>query len=340
MAPPDTPNLDPSARPGLTLRWLLTALALGCLCGLVLDRCFFSHWASLGAAAVTGLIGMINSVVVWGGSLLGFRLLAALQLRGSPPWIAARLSLGWLAISSLSVLLAALIVRILLGVHYLHYSYLPLLLLISLAIGGCIMGYTLMKGQVLLSRELGLAQGRAQAMALQAQLSPHTLFNSLNTIAALIPESPELAEQAVRRLSRLLRRILQALDREQWTLAEEFDLIRDWLELEHSRFGERLRFQLELPEPERCRQVPPLILLPLVENCLKHGFRPKVGSCLLRVEVGDGRVLVSDDGVGRNPEAPDGVGLRTVRQRVQALGGSLRWLEVPVGATLEVQLWS
>jgi len=324
---------------GFTLPWLLRALAVGLLCGLALDRIFFSHWTSLAGAVQSGIIGMINAVVVWGGSMLGFRLLGKLPNRGTPGWIAARSALTWLGVSSVSVLTAGLIVRTLLGAQAFQLELLPLLMLVSLAIGGFIMGFQLMKGQILLSRELGLAQARAQSMALRAQLSPHTLFNSLNTIAALIPEAPGEAEEAVQRLSRLLRHILLALDREQWPLADEFDLIKDLLELEHARFGERLNYHLDLPDGDRARLVPPLILLPLVENSLKHGFRPKVGSCSLSVRSRDGWVRVTDDGIGRAPGAAEGVGLRTVRQRVEALGGALRWPEAGNGCSVEVRLW-
>jgi len=326
------------AFPRITLRWLLCALAVGFLVGIGLDRFFFSHWASLGSTLQSGLIGMVNSVVVWGGCLCGFRLLTRLPAHGSPARLATRLTLGWLLATTLSVALAALAVRVLLGIPLFTVTYLPLLLLISLAIGGFIMGFTLLKGQILLARELGLAQARAQAMALRAQLSPHTLFNSLNTIAALIPEAPERAEEAVERLSRLLRRILLALDQERWSLGDELDLVRDWLELERARFGDRLTYLLDVPEGARAQLVPPLILLPLVENSLKHGFRPKVGPCRLELRARDGRVRVSDDGVGRRPEAPEGLGLRTVRQRLEALDGTLCWLEVPAGCAVEVRL--
>jgi two-component sensor histidine kinase len=329
---------DASESLRFSLRWFLCALAVGFLAGVLLDGVAYSHWASLASTGRSGVIGMINSVVVWGGCMVGFRLLGRLPDRGSPTWMAARLSLGWLGVSALSVLAAGLVVRACLGAGAFGLATFPLLMLVSMAIGGGIGGFHLMKGQILLSRELGLAQARAQAMALRAQLSPHTLFNSLNTIAALIPEAPGAAEEAVQRLCRLLRRILTALDQEAWPLADEFDLVRDLLELERARFGERLSHRLDLEEADRARPVPPLILLPLVENSLKHGFRPKVGPCRLSVLARGGRIVVTDDGVGRSPDAAEGVGLRTVRQRLEAQGGTLRWLEVPAGCSVEVRL--
>jgi LytS/YehU family sensor histidine kinase len=175
-------------------------------------------------------------------------------------------------------------------------------------------------------------------LALKAQLSPHTLFNSLNAIASLIADNPKGAEAAMEHLSGLLRRILQALEQEHWTLAEEFDLVRDLLELEKVRFGDRLGFQLVLPDADAEREIPPLLLLPLVENSLRHGFRPKVGPCHLRMEAQGARILLQDDGVGRIAAAPDGIGLRTVRKRLEASDGALSWPACAVGCAVEVRL--
>ncbi len=157
-------------------------------------------------------------------------------------------------------------------------------------------------------------------------------------VAALIPEEPARAEEATLRLSGLLRRILAALEQPLWTLQEEFSLLEDLLALESLRFEGRLSFNLDLEPAMASIPVPPLLLLPLVENSLKHGFRPKVGSCTLRVGAKGGRVLVRDDGAGRDPVAPDGVGLRTVKERLDAHGGGLRWMEAAEGCTVEVRL--
>ena len=81
---------DPTEVPRFTVRWFLTALAVGFVAGILLDRVGLSRWASLASASKSGAIGMVNSVVVWGGCMLGFRLLARLPNRGTPAWIAAR----------------------------------------------------------------------------------------------------------------------------------------------------------------------------------------------------------------------------------------------------------
>jgi LytS/YehU family sensor histidine kinase len=277
-------------------------------------------------------------VLGWTGSILGYRLILLLPDRGSPTWIATRYFVCWISIFLLSFLVAGFLVKLILGINVFTRMSIGITLLFCLAIGALITAFQLMKEQVQLSRELALAQARAQSLALQAQLSPHTLFNSLNTIAALIPEQPGLAEETVQRLSRLLRRILSALEQDRWTLAEEFDLVRDLLETERVRFGNRMNFSLSLLEDEAARPVPPLILLPLVENSLKHGFRPKVGHCSLDVTASHGRVVICDNGVGLQGKSSEGVGLSNVRQRLEAIGGNLAWLETMEGCSVEVKL--
>lgn len=178
---------------------------------------------------------------------------------------------------------------------------------------------------------LAASEARAAFLALKAQIQPHTLFNALNTIAALARTQPDRAEEGARRLATLLRGVLEGLEQERWSLAAEFALLSDLLRLESLRFGERLTWELDLPEELGAKSLPPLLVLPLVENSLKHGFRSKIGPCHLRVSARTAELSVSDDGVGRSPGSPDGVGLTTVRERAGALGWTLHWPEVPGG---------
>jgi two-component sensor histidine kinase len=324
--------------PHLNLRWLLQASLVGLLFGAPISLIFFSHSYSLKSIFISGVIGVIFSVIMWGGSILGWRLMIRLPNQGTPGWIALRSYLGWGAGFVICVGLAGGLIRLVVGINIFNRYSIGIGTLAGLSISGLMMGYRFLKEEIRLSRELGLVEARSQSLALRAQLSPHTLFNSLNTITALIPEQPGKAEEAVQHLSRLLRHILSALEQEHWTLGDEFALLKDLLEMEHLRFGERLNYVMEINEEEAARLVPPLMLLPLVENSLKHGFRPKVGTCLLKIRAEAGYVRITDDGVGRAPSAEEGVGLRNVRQRLEALGGSLRWIEVPQGCSLEVRL--
>jgi len=329
---------EASEFPCLNLRWFFLTIVIGFLGGVLIGILYYSNPFSVKSILLSGVIGIVFSVVMWAGSVLGWRAISKLPRTGTPTWIALRSYLLWGVGFVLSILLAGGIIKLLLGINIFNRHSLFLGSMLGLAISGLIMGYQFLKSEVSLSRELTLAQARAQSLALRAQLSPHTLFNSLNTIAALIPDQPKGAEEAVQHLSRLLRRILSALEQEHWTLADEFALLQDLLQMERLRFGERMNYVLEIEEEEGARSVPPLILLPLVENSLKHGFRPKVGPCSLEVCAEAGRVRITDDGVGRPPSAEEGVGLRNVRQRLEAQGGSLHWLDTVQGCSVEVRL--
>lgn len=324
--------------PTFSFHWLIGTIVFGIGGGLMVGWIFASFRATLQAILSMGAIGIIFSVVMWGGSILGTRLLMKLPDRGTPSWLAARFFMGWSVVFCVCMLLASWLIRQLLGINLFTRMTLGVSSLIGLSIAGLVMGYYFLRDQIQISRELALSQARAQSLALKAQLSPHTLFNSLNTVAALIPEQPAQAEEAVRRLSRLLRKILAALEQEHWSLDEEFALLRDLLDMEQSRFGERLSYRLELPEAMRECPLPPLLLLPLVENSLKHGFRAKVGACGLSVVAEGHRIVITDDGVGRSEGAEEGVGLRTVRQRLEAMGGTFAWLPTASGTCCEVRL--
>jgi signal transduction histidine kinase len=164
----------------------------------------------------------------------------------------------------------------------------------------------------------------AQLKTLQAQIEPHFLFNTLANLDALIQTDPARARAMLGHLNAYLRATLAATRRESSTLAEEFALLRGYLEVQRIRMGERLRFSLELPENLAQADLPPMLLQPLVENALKHGIEPKVegGEVEVRArEEGDRLVLeVADTGLGKANGATGGtgVGLANVRARLAA----------------------
>lgn len=284
------------------------------------------------------LVSLSVSLVVGGG----FRLVPARwyePVRGLPPGKAvARLQLKWLGISGGLILSAFGVLRLWMGPGRLNIPSVVLVTLVALLMTSLALGRHTAEVLVERTRALEQAQARAGHLALEAQLQPHTLFNALNTILARVRPDPEGAEEAIRTLAHLLRRTMAALDRERWSLAEEVDLLRAYLDMERARFGDRFAFDISLhPEAEDV-QVPPLLLLPLAENAFKHGFRAKVGTCHLRVEAGPRIIRVVDDGVGRVREAPEGVGLRTVRLRLEALGGKLHWPVVASGCEVLLEL--
>jgi signal transduction histidine kinase len=164
----------------------------------------------------------------------------------------------------------------------------------------------------------------AQLKMLQAQIEPHFLFNTLANLDALIQTDPRRARAMLGHLNDYLRATLAATRCERSTLADEFALLRGYLEVQGMRMGERLRFRLELPESLAQAGLPPMLLQPLVENSLKHGLEPKVEGGEVKVsarEEGDRLVLeVADTGLGKanGSTAGTGVGLANVRERLAA----------------------
>ena len=169
-----------------------------------------------------------------------------------------------------------------------------------------------------------LAEGNLQA--LQRQLHPHFLFNTLNTISALMHRDTEAADAMLERLGDLLRLTLDRVGTQHVSLKDELDFLRKYLEIEKTRFGERLQVHIEVDLATLDAAVPNLVLQPLVENALRHGIGPKIGGG--RVDIiarRDGQDLwleVRDNGVGLTSDAfHKGVGLTNTRSRLEHLYG-------------------
>ena len=129
------------------------------------------------------------------------------------------------------------------------------------------------------SREALLLQQVAEAelRALRAQINPHFLFNSLNTIADLIVRDPVRAEAMTLRLASVFRHVLAHSSRSMTTIREEMEFLRTYLYIEEARFGDRLRVNFDVAPEAAGQSIPSLILQPLVENAMKHGLGPKPG---------------------------------------------------------------
>jgi two-component system LytT family sensor kinase len=169
----------------------------------------------------------------------------------------------------------------------------------------------------------------AELRALRAQINPHFLFNSLNTIASLVHDQPQAAEQMTLRLARIFRHVLKQTERPFSSLQEEMDFLRAYLDIEQIRFGERLKIDFRIADAVADRPVPSLILQPLVENAIRHGLSPKLGECRLiisgRQENEHVLLSVEDNGVGTSNGSlvadGSGIGLRNVRERLRTLYG-------------------
>jgi two-component system, LytTR family, sensor kinase len=167
----------------------------------------------------------------------------------------------------------------------------------------------------------------AQLQALQRQLHPHFLFNTLHTISALMHRDIEAADAMLARLSDLLRLTLDRLGVQEIPLKEELEFLETYLEIEKTRFGDRLTIQMEI-EPETLDVcVPNLILQPLVENAIRHGIAPRVGGGRLQIVAKrNGNrlwLMVRDNGPGLSKAKLDafnqGVGVSNTRSRLQHL---------------------
>jgi len=173
-----------------------------------------------------------------------------------------------------------------------------------------------------------LVQARLQA--LRMQINPHFLFNTLNTISALIHENPGAADRMIVRLSELLRRTLDRGEVQEVPLREEIEFLRSYLEIEQMRFPDRLTVTFEIDPAATELFVPHLILQPLVENALRHGIMPReeAGRIAISARVVDGKNLeikVHDNGNGLSPgkgkPEREGIGLNNVRSRLAQLYG-------------------
>lgn len=174
-------------------------------------------------------------------------------------------------------------------------------------------------------RDLARAREQAELVSLRSLVRPHFLFNTLNSLAALIPTDPQRAEDMTMRLSHLLRQTLDGATTELVTLRKELDLTRCYLEIEKTRLGARLHWHVDVPEGFLGDSVPNMILQPLVENAIQHGIVRRVSPGVVRVSAraNDGRLIltVADNGPGVGLSVNTGVGLRVVKSRMELLYG-------------------
>ena len=174
--------------------------------------------------------------------------------------------------------------------------------------------------------ELSVQAQEAQVRALRYQINPHFLFNTLNAIAALVRDAPAKAEEMVVQLSEFFRRSLAVNPMEDLTLSEEVELQRLYLEIERTRFPDRMRFDVELDDGTAEARVPALLLQPLVENAVKHGVARSEGPTCIRIGARvDGPVLeivVANDAKSSGRAAGgEKVGLRNVQDRLRSRFG-------------------
>jgi LytS/YehU family sensor histidine kinase len=203
-----------------------------------------------------------------------------------------------------------------------------------------------MARQITEAARLNEELSRAQLAALRRQIEPHFMFNTLNSIAGLVRDhSNDAAVSMIVGLSEFLRRATQDSHRAQVTLAEEVEYMQRYLDIQKVRFGERLQVIVEIPAEVLGKQVPNLLLQPLVENAIKHGIAKRVSGGTIRVtgasRNGNLYLRVYND----SPSLPadwqstdSGVGIGNLRTRLQILHGTESSLQLKRSDTTGVEV--
>ncbi|MCW5959648.1 MAG: histidine kinase [Pyrinomonadaceae bacterium] len=206
--------------------------------------------------------------------------------------------------------------------------------------------------QEIREQEFAKLASEAQLTALRSQVNPHFLFNALTTIGYLIQTAPDKAFETLMRLTQLLRRVLRSTE-EFCSLGEEISLIENYLDIERTRFEERLRVEIDVPKPLRKQQIPSLILQPLIENSIKHaisankhGGKVSIVAAIEDTVYGSNLLLqVVDTGAGQNARDftnGGGIGLENIRERLSAYYGANARFEIRTdvkkGTTAEVRI--
>jgi two-component system, LytTR family, sensor kinase len=190
------------------------------------------------------------------------------------------------------------------------------------------------------SAQLETSLAEARLKTLEAQLHPHFLFNTLHAISTLVHTKPDAADRMISRLSDLLRLAFESSGATGVSLQQELEFLQKYLEIEQTRFQDRLSVRFDIDPETFDAEVPRLILQPLVENAIKHGVSPRSGPGLVAIasrRLGTSLWLeVRDDGVGLTAGARhqlrNGIGLSNTRDRLACLYGDAHRLEFSDGA--------
>jgi two-component sensor histidine kinase len=192
----------------------------------------------------------------------------------------------------------------------------------------------------ILEEKLKTLAAQAELKALKAQINPHFLFNSLNTIANQVNSAPQKAEESIERLADMFRYALSSSEKEFVTLREELEFIDSYLEIEKARFGDRLEVTKDISPETLDTLIPCLILQPLVENSIKHGSGENGKMKVMITSHMDGnrvQLVIKDEGKGIPEQIREnidtaGTGLRNVSERLHRVYGEEYGLELKENA--------
>jgi signal transduction histidine kinase len=271
------------------------------------------------------LLALFGAIVVPGFAACASVLLAARRLgwSGAMALLLAAIGAGaWAVLPAYRHLLAAW------DVHALpDQQLLACVVGVNVAVLGLPLWFARTRAHAQQLADLRNAALAAELKALQAQVEPHFLYNTLANTRYLARHQPPRAVEMLEHLIAYLHSALPDMRSQASTLGREFELAGHYLALMAIRFGERLQYRLDCPPALAAVSMPPLLLMTLVENAVRHGLEPKPGTVRIAVTaVRDGDVLtivVADDGAGiRDTTLGSGVGLRNLRERLQALYGT------------------
>jgi two-component system LytT family sensor kinase len=195
-------------------------------------------------------------------------------------------------------------------------------------------GYRTAQRSDLRASQLQAQLSSAQLDVLRSQLHPHFLFNTLNSISALMHRDVDAADTMLSRLSDMLRLTLDSSQNQEGTLRSELEAIRLYVSIMDARFGDRLVVNLDIPDALLAERVPSFLLQPLVENAVRHGIGESALTTSIRISGSadpDALTLrIADDGRGLPPDGDrrEGIGLRNTRRRLTELYGAGAGLEV------------
>ena len=185
--------------------------------------------------------------------------------------------------------------------------------------------YKQYRAQTIKSAELEAELANSQLQALRMQLQPHFLFNTLHAVSSLMDENIGKARTTLTLLSNLLRQSLDNIGKQYVSLKEELDFLKSYLEIEQTRFEDRLTVVYDIDEDTLSCMIPNLLLQPLVENAIKHGIAPKAEGGTINVTAkldNDNLYLsVSDDGKGCEEVKNKGIGLSNIQNRLVKIYG-------------------
>jgi signal transduction histidine kinase len=317
---------------GCSTRQALCSLAV--LCAFVAGAAWLQRYSLIGLfAAILGPMLLACAVLLLGARTLGARF----GWRGA--WCALLLATAAGTLAVLAPYHAWMQMRGLPGLPDLQ------VLVCAFGVSTLALGLPLWQAQVRANAQqlAGLRHAvlAAELKALQAQVEPHFLYNTLANTRYLARQDPERAAQMLEHLIAYLHSALPDMRSQDSTLGREFDLAGHYLALMAIRFGERLHYRLDCPADLAAMPMPPLLLMTLVENAVKHGVERKPGPVSVSLDAQRAgtavTITVGDDGAGiAGAVLGSGVGLRNLRQRLAALYGDAAAFDLrrtPAGVT-------